>query len=143
MNPLTALGVIAALLVVAAVVGAVLARRGGRVRRLQPTQAVDPADFGAHEFGAGGTIIQFSTAYCTRCPSVRRLISQTVESRPGLDFIHVDVTDRPELASRYRLTQTPTVLILDGSGTPRGRLAGTFSRATLSDGIESTIGSAA
>lgn len=143
MEPTTALGVVAALLIVATLTGVLLGRRTGRLRGVKPTQRIDPADFGTREFGGGGTIIQFSTEYCTRCPSVRRVISQVVENRPGLDFIHVDVTHRPELASRYRLTQSPTVLILDGSGTARSRLAGAFSRATLSDGIESTIGRAA
>jgi thiol-disulfide isomerase/thioredoxin len=143
MDATTALGVIAALLVIAALAGMLLARRSGRVRRTGSAQPIDPADFGGGPFGTAGTIIQFSTVYCSRCPSVRRLISQAVESRAGVEFIHVDVTDRPELSSRYRLTQTPTVLILDGSGAPRSRLAGAFSRETLHGGIESTIGNAA
>ncbi|MBO1901367.1 thioredoxin family protein [Leucobacter weissii] len=143
MTPIAALGLVLALLAVAAVVGWLLARRGPRVRALDAGdggEGIDPHEFGAEEFGLTGTVVQFSTVYCTRCPATRRTISQLVEHRPGVDFVHVDVTDQPDLASKYRLTQTPTVLILDGAGVARTRLSGTIDRATLTRELDTTIG---
>ena len=140
MTPLTAFAAILALLLVALVIGTLLRRRGPRVRAITDGGLVDLADFGGAGRGAAGAVVQFSTEYCTRCPSVRRTLAALVEDRRSLDFVHVDVTDRPDLARKYRLLQTPTVLLVDAGGTPRARLSGPLSRAALSDALDAFTG---
>lgn len=144
MSPTASLLLLVALLAGGGLAGAVLARRGTRARELRAEDPIDPAELapeGARaELGARGTVIQFSTAYCSRCPATRRTISETVAARPDLAFIHLDVTDRPDLVSRFRLSQTPTVLILDHLGAPRTRLSGPVSAEALRTGLASTTG---
>lgn len=142
MDTWVALASLGALLAFATLLGAALAARKGRVRRAEPEHAelVEPAELGAGELGAEGTVVQFSTAYCARCPATRRLIADAVSDRRGVGFIHVDVTDRPRLAAKYRLRQTPTVLILDRTGRTRTRLSGAFTRDALASELESIVG---
>lgn len=139
MTPFAALVVIAVIVGVAAVAGVLLSRRTARVRTADVGERIDLAELGASQLGQAGTIVQFSTAYCSRCPSTQRLIGETVRDRAGVEFIHVDVTDTPQLASKYRLTQTPTVLIIDETGVPRTRLSGVISRETLTTELSSVL----
>lgn len=144
MTPTTALLALGVLLLVTAAAGVVLVRRAQRVTRLSAdASGVDPADLGAARLGARGTLVQFSTEYCARCPGVRRLISELVADHSDIDFLHIDVTARPELASKYRLLQTPTVLVLDGAGHPRTRLTGAISKDSLTRELDSLIGAPA
>lgn len=141
MNPTVALIALGALLLLTAALGVLLARRAQRTTRLGANaDGIDPAELGASALGARGTVVQFSTEFCSRCPGVRRLISELVEDYAGVDFVHVDLTHRPDLANRYRLLQTPTVLLLDGEGRARTRLTGAISRGSLAQELETLTG---
>lgn len=135
MPPLVALAALAALLVLATALGLLLQRRGASVREEQRDARLLPSELGIDGFDAQGTVVQFSTEFCARCPSVRRTLAELVAERDSLEFVHVDVTDRPELAQKYRLLQTPTVLLLDADGAPKTRLSGQLTRALLSDAL--------
>ena len=149
MTPIAALAAILSLLLLAAIAGALLRRRSPRVVTPGPDARVDLDDFaefgdlaapGTPTSGGRGTVVQFSTEYCARCPGVRRTLSALVEDRRALQFVHVDVTHRPDLAKKYGLLQTPTVLLIDAIGTPRARLSGPLSRAVLSDALNTLTG---
>lgn len=131
MSPLVALTVIVGLLTLATVSGLLLKRRTGRVRSVTSGCAVKPEDFGLTHFGSGGSVVQFSTEYCARCPGVRRQIGELLQNRSTVTFAHVDVTHQPELAKKYDLMQTPTVLIIEAGGRQRTRLSGPLTRSTL------------
>lgn len=137
MNPGTALLLVGALVVLGGVLGIALRARGARVRTLAPeTQPVRPADFGLTAFGERGTVVQFSTAHCTRCPGTKRLITGLLADRPGVGFVDVDLTEDGALASKFKVLQTPTVLLIDRAGTPRTRLGGTLDRTTIADALD-------
>lgn len=130
-----ALAVVVALLLLATVAGLLLRRRSGRVEPASTGRILDPGDFGLTRFGSEGSIVQFSTAFCARCPGVRREITELVRDRDTVSFVHVDVTDDPGLSKKYGLLQTPTVLLIGGDGSQRARLSGPLSRATLDSAI--------
>lgn len=135
-----ALIVLAALILVATGLG-VLAKRGAeRTRRVADAAAVDHASLGIAELGERATVVQFSTELCSRCPGVQRTITSLVEGQPGVEFVHVDVTHRPDLADAFKLLQTPTVLLLDESGRAQTRLSGAISRQTLTHELASLTG---
>nr|WP_237465633.1 thioredoxin family protein [Leucobacter luti] len=130
-SPATAVTVLAALVLGAVALGEVLRRRGGRARAVRGAEAVDFTELGVAAPGRTGTVVQFSTEYCARCPGTRRLVAELVGESPHVAFAHVDVTHAPQLARKYQLLQTPTLLFIDGTGTPHTRVSGVLSRATI------------
>lgn len=133
-----------ALVVVATALGLVQRAREGR-RRRGSGDRIRPADVALETgaFGERATLLQFSTEWCTRCPATARALRSAADGADGVRHAEVDLTDRPDLASRYRVLQTPTTLVLDGAGVVRGRLAGATrpdqARAALADLIEPSV----
>lgn len=139
MSPGTALVVVALLLVFALGLGLLLQRRRARVTVAHESDALAASDFGLSAFAPRGTVVQFSTAYCQRCPAVRRAIGELVDEQPGISFAHVDVTDDPALANKYRLAQTPTILLIDGSGRARTRLSGPVTKPDIDQALTALL----
>ncbi|MCK2027144.1 thioredoxin family protein [Microbacterium sp. SSW1-47] len=133
MSPVLALAVVAVLLGVAVAVGAVLRHREGARRRAGVVR-FDPADAGA-PLGQRATLVQFSTELCAKCPHVRRLLGSYAAEQDGLRHVEIDLTTRPDLASRYRVLQTPTTLVVDGSGEVIARFHGVPQRHALTDAV--------
>ncbi len=120
----TALLLIAGLVVVATLAGLLWRTRTGRVRPAARS-ALTPSDLGVPaELGHRATLVQFSTEFCAPCRAARRILNQVAEAEAGVAHIEVDLTQRPDLASRLNILQTPTVLLLDGRGEVRGRIGG-------------------
>ena len=140
MSPLVALLGALALLGAATAAGLLLRRRGARVRSLRGVRPLSPDVLGASRFGRAGTVVQFSTEYCARCPGVRRVLGELTAAREGLEFVHVDLTHDAALAKRFGVLQTPTVLLIDREGRPSSRLSGTVSREALRDAIDALTG---
>jgi hypothetical protein len=134
MSPAIALGVAAALLVLATLVGIVLRRRDGR-RRDGGALRFDPADAAAAELGSRATLVQFSTEMCARCPQVRRLLGAYAADHDGLHHMEVDLTHRPDLSTRYKVLQTPTTFVVDRSGAVRARFHGVPHRHDLTEAL--------
>ncbi|PPI21396.1 MULTISPECIES: thioredoxin family protein [unclassified Rathayibacter] len=134
MEPVTILAALLGLVVLGVVLGAVHRTRSGRVASVPSGEdpAIDPGELvpGA-VLGTRATVVQFSTDVCTRCPAVRRMLGELAQQRPGLAHLDVDLTHRPDLAARFRVRQTPTLLLLDRDGVPRSRIGGAPTRAAL------------
>lgn len=126
-----ALVIVAALLAATVVLGLVWRRGQGRARTVQAGEIVDPRVLESGPFGATATLVQFSTEMCTRCPGVHRMLSTVADDRAGVQHIDVDLTHRPDLAKRFRVLQTPTTLLLDGSGLTVRRFGGPPTRADV------------
>ncbi|MBS0025147.1 thioredoxin family protein [Microbacterium paraoxydans] len=133
MSPVLALAVVTVLLVAAVAVGLVLRRREG-ARRRAGVPRFDPADAAA-PLGQRATLVQFSTDLCAKCPQVRRLLGSYAAEQDGLRHVEIDLTTRPDLASRYRVLQTPTTLVVDRSGDVIARFHGVPQRHALNDAV--------
>lgn len=133
MSPIIALVAAGALLVLAAIIGVVLRVLDGR-RRGGGHLRFDPADI-AGELGSRATLVQFSTELCARCPQVRRMLGTIASDGDGLAHVEVDLTHRPDLSSRYRVLQTPTTFLVDGSGIVRARFNGVPQRHALAEAL--------
>ncbi len=134
MSPDLAALLVAGLVGVTAAVGLATRGLGGR-RRAPGRLRVDPADALGEAEGVRVTIVQFSTEFCTRCPQVRRLLAGYADADAGVAHVEVDLTHRPDLASKYRVLQTPTTLLVDASGEVRARFHGVPHRRALTDAL--------
>lgn len=135
MDPFLAAVTLAGLVAVSALVGLLWRARDGTVRvAKEPASAGAflPADFdGAVAFAERATLVQFSTEYCSRCPSTERMLRSVASSHSGVGVAVVDLTHRQDLAGRFRVAQTPTVLVLDGAGRELARSGGAPERAAI------------
>lgn len=134
MEPLAALVVATGILGIAVAVGLILRARSGR-RRTAKVGDVEPAEVGLEVFGSAATIVQFSTEYCARCPGVKRALTALADEQPGVTYTDVDLTHNTELASRFRVLQTPTVLVFDGAGSVTARFGGAVTASAIRDEI--------
>ena len=134
MDPLWIAAALLGLVALGTALGLLLRRAAGRVRARPATSAerIDPAELvdGA-VLGRRATVVQFSTDHCARCPGVHRMLAELAGGREGVAHLDVDLTRRADLAGRFRILQTPTLLVLDADGVPRSRIAGAPARAVV------------
>ena len=83
------------------------------------------------ELASGVTLVQFSSEYCAPCRATARVLEELAGERPDIAHVELDVAERPELAARFGILQTPTTLVLDGSGHVRARIGGAVRREQL------------
>ncbi|WP_018638590.1 TlpA family protein disulfide reductase [Parafrankia elaeagni] len=74
--------------------------------------------------GEVATLLQFSTAFCAPCRSTRRMLAEVAAVVPGVRHVEVDAESHLELVRRLAVRSTPTVLVLDSSGTEVRRASG-------------------
>ncbi|WP_144750596.1 TlpA family protein disulfide reductase [Curtobacterium pusillum] len=139
MTVIAAVAVLVGVLALATVLGVVLRARTGRARSGRTdthlTADLAPAD----AFGPAATLVQFSTPTCARCPATRRQLDAVADTTPGVTRIEIDLADRPELARRFDVMQTPTVLLLDADRTVRTRFGGPPRPAELSAALDTVL----
>jgi thiol-disulfide isomerase/thioredoxin len=107
---------------VATALGLVWRARTGRARADGRELAEIAGAHGA--LGDHATLLQFSTEFCAPCRSTARVLGDLARRRDGVAHVEVDLTDRPELAGRLNILQTPTTFVLDPRGRSRARIGG-------------------
>ncbi|MCU0114860.1 TlpA family protein disulfide reductase [Curtobacterium poinsettiae] len=146
MTVIVAVAVLAGVLALATVLGLLLRSRTGRAKP-SPTapdgtaSTVDdlaPAD----AFGSRATLVQFSTPTCARCPATRRLLDAVADHHEGVRRIEIDLAEHPELARRFDVLQTPTVLLLDANRTVRTRFGGPPHPPELAAALDTVLSTA-
>ncbi|WP_353816686.1 thioredoxin family protein [Agromyces sp. SYSU T00266] len=141
---------------VALVVGLVWRARDGRVRHLDRPAVVPGAaasaihprtppeaerlGLEADVVGTDATLVQFSTEFCSRCPGTARALVGLASEYDGVRHVDIDLTHRPDLAQGFRVTQTPTVLVLDADGRATARVTGVPRLDELRDRLDTTTG---
>ncbi|MGX5680681.1 thioredoxin family protein [Schumannella luteola] len=126
------LATLAALVGAATVLGLLWRRAQGRVRHERGTTVIKPTDVpGLRRLASGATLLQFSTEVCAPCRSTRVVLGEIASELSGVAHVDLDVTHRPDLASRFHILQTPTTLILDRQGVVRARIGGAARRDSV------------
>jgi len=129
------LAIVTGVLAVATILGLLLRSRTGRARVVtsRGSDATTVADLAGREaFGTAATLLQFSTPTCARCPATARQLdavaalksTTTTHGSARVRRLEIDLAERPELARRFDVMQTPTVLLVDGTQTVRARFGG-------------------
>jgi len=78
------------------------------------------------ELGGRATLLQLSSEVCAPCRATARVLGDLTDD--DVRHIEVDISDRPDLVSRFNVLQTPTTFILDREGTVRARIGGAVRR---------------
>ena len=128
MDPLVALALVVALVGVATAIGFAWRAGQGRIRR---TSSADAVTIEGVALASGLTLVQFSSEYCAPCRATARVLEELAGERPDVAHVELDVAQRPELAARFGILQTPTTLVLDGGGHVRARIGGAVRREQL------------
>ncbi|CAN5167352.1 thioredoxin family protein [soil metagenome] len=121
---MTALIVIVALVAFSTALGLVWRARQGRIR----AATGEAAEFAA--IGADVTLLQFSSEVCAPCRATHTVLARIAE-RAGVAHVDLDITNRPDLANRFHILQTPTTLILDARGAVLARIGGAARPTTV------------
>ncbi len=138
-QPWLAIVIAAAVVAVAAILGAVWKATTGR-RRAGDGSAFAPGDLpGLDTLATGATLVQFSTEYCATCPATRRFLTNVAGEREAVAYLDVDLTRRPELAKQLHILQTPTVFVLDRTGRLASRFGGAPRRDELAAVLDTLI----
>ncbi len=74
--------------------------------------------------GERATLLQFSTAFCAPCRSMRQVLAGVAAVVPGVRHVEVDAESQLALVRRLGVRRTPTVLIVDASGREVRRASG-------------------
>lgn len=135
METIPALVTVLGIVVVAVALGLLLRVTSSRRRSIKVSD-LQPGDVGLDAFSDVATIVQFSTEYCAKCPAVRRALSALTDGDDALAYTDVDLTNRPELAAKFRVLQTPTVLVVDSQGAVVSRFAGAIDTTAVRSDID-------
>jgi hypothetical protein len=103
-------------------------RRDGRFAAVDRTSSAPPprltaADLG-RPLGRERTFVQLSSATCSSCPQVRRVLREVAAERRGVEHAELMVEDNVLLFERLGVRRTPTVLLLDEDGAVLSRESG-------------------
>ena len=98
-------------------------RQQGRVRQEAAAGALTRADLGVPP-GARGTVVVFSTPLCAKCPATKAMLSRLLEDYEGVAQAEIDAAERLDIARRFDIMRTPTVLVLNANGVAVARMDG-------------------
>lgn len=121
---LWAIAAVLGAIAVASALGIAWRARTGRVRLGDADRELAGIAASHGALGDRATLLQFSTEFCAPCRSTARALGGLAERRDGVAHVEVDLTDRPELAGRLNILQTPTTFVLDPHGRTRARIGG-------------------
>ena len=132
MNAILVIAAIVGLVTLATLLGLVWRSAQGRVRHTDGRTVVRASDLpGVTRLARGATLLQFSTEVCAPCRATRVVLGDVASGRTGVEHVDLDLTHRPDLASRFNILQTPTTFILDRRGVVRARIGGAPRRDAL------------
>lgn len=116
---------LAGLVLAATLLGVLHRTTQGRVRTVADSRIVS---IDGIALGGRATLLQFSTEVCSPCKATARVLDELAARTEDVAHVDLDITRRPELASKYRVLQTPTTLVLDADGAVRARIGGAVRR---------------
>jgi thiol-disulfide isomerase/thioredoxin len=102
---------------------AAVREQDGPVEQADDKLRLTGADLGA-ELGERATLLQFSSAFCAPCRATRRTLAEIESMVDGVRHLELDAESHLDLVRRLDILRTPTVLVLDATGTIVTRASG-------------------
>ncbi len=100
-------------------------RRDGEVRA--GDGAFDRAqleEVGLDPAGAEALALLLGSPTCAPCRTVKAVLAEVEQERPGLRWVYADAADHLELASDHHVMRVPTLFVLDTRGRILARTSG-------------------
>lgn len=111
--------------------------------RMKEHKRAEQSRLSAHqvgsELGEQATLVQFTSAFCAPCRATRRILGEVAHMVPGVKHVDLDVEDHLELARELNIARTPTVLVLDATGTIVRRASGQPRKADVISALGEAI----
>jgi len=83
---------------------------------------------GVEASATGAELLLFTTELCSKCPQVRRNLEAA-----SLGYAEVDVSNRLDLAAKFQIKQTPTLLQIGQDGSIIRRISGAITKKQISE----------
>ena len=87
-----------------------------RSRRRGRGHVLTAAELGT-DLGSRATLVQFSSAFCSPCRATRTLLRDVASRRDDVAYVDIDAESHLELVRQLKIERTPTVVVLDRTGT--------------------------
>jgi thiol-disulfide isomerase/thioredoxin len=132
------IGLVIALVVIAALAGLIWKFSTGRARKVSRGERINLAELGITKNGypitklnTRMTFLQFSSDFCTLCEPTAKMFQALETSDPTVTHLELNITNRLDIANKFNVLQTPTTLVLDRHGFIKSRIGGAPKAATL------------
>lgn len=122
-------------------VGYLLQKNRGVFRKLNPKDSQTEFNklLEVEELGTVGTLVQFSTAFCSSCRSNKLMLNELVKKYPGMKFKELDAESNLAAINKLNVTATPTVFLLNKTGKSVGKFSGPIKKDQAKLAVESLI----
>jgi len=122
-------------------VGYLLQKNRGVFRKLNPKDSQSEFNklLEVEELGTVGTLVQFSTAFCSSCRSNKLMLNELVKKYPGMKFKELDAESNLAAINKLNVTATPTVFLLNKAGKSVGKFSGPIKKDQAKLAVESLI----
>jgi len=140
MDPLQIVVILAALLLVATLLGFAWQNAQGRVHRHKADSLPPDVPPELVDQSTRFTLLQFSGPFCSYCDAMRGVLQRAVVAHPGVvSHREIDITDHPELTSALRVSQTPTTFIVTTTGHVVSRISGASKPPVIESEIQNAL----
>ena len=122
-------------------VGYLLQKNRGVFRKLNPKESQSEFNklLQVEDLGTVGTLVQFSTAFCSSCRSNKLMLNELVKKYPGMKFKELDAESNLAAINKLNVTATPTVFLLNKTGKSVGKFSGPIKKDQAKLAVESLI----
>ncbi len=129
------LEILVASLIVASIFGIYRAKTDGHVKAKSEAHIWSTHNCNI-DLGDKATLLQFSSSFCQPCRATKLLLSDVANSIPGVAHVEINAEEHLPLVRELGINRTPTTLILDKSGTIRGKASGLPKRSEVLESLE-------
>ncbi|WP_158020896.1 thioredoxin family protein [Buchananella hordeovulneris] len=84
---------------------------------------VDPREVGDH-WGTGGSVVLLATPLCRPCQAARTRAHLALRDYPQVNLVEINVAEHFDIAARFQVRATPTVLFVRADGRVTARWDG-------------------
>ena len=132
------LEILIASLIVASIFGFYRAKTDGHVKAKSEAHIWSTHNCNI-DLGEKATLLQFSSSFCQPCRATKLLLSDVASSIPGVAHVEINAEEHLPLVRELGINRTPTTLILDKTGTIRGKASGLPKRSEVLESLEQIL----